>query len=89
MPWRSSCPDLTIIENLQIDLKGAVPAGRPRNPTELEDFCKEEQAKIPQTRTERIMATKKSIVILFKRVCCSVLTIQGAQMFACHCITHF
>lgn len=42
----SLSPDLNIIENLQTDLKRAESARRPRNPTELEDFRKEEQAKI-------------------------------------------
>lgn len=44
----SLSPDLNIIENLQTDLQTerAECARRPRNPTELEDFHKEEQAKI-------------------------------------------
>lgn len=32
---------------------------QPRNLKELEDFCKEEWAKIPQTRTERLLAGYK------------------------------
>ncbi len=59
LPWPSQSPDLNIIENLWIDLKRAVRARRPRNLTELEDCCKEEWAKIPQTRTERLLAGYK------------------------------
>lgn len=59
LPRRSLSPDLNIIENLRIDFKRVAPARRPRNLTELEDFHKEELAKIPQTRTERFMAAKK------------------------------
>lgn len=56
LPWPSQSPDLNIIENLWIDLKRAVHARRPKNLTELEAFCKEEWAKIPQTRIERLLA---------------------------------
>lgn len=56
---RSRSLDLIIVVNLQLDLKRVAPARRPRNPTELEDLSKEELAKIPQTRTERLKAAKK------------------------------
>lgn len=41
------------------DLKRAVRARLPRNLTELENFCKEEWVKIPQTRIERLLAAYK------------------------------
>lgn len=59
LPWPSQSPDLNIIENLWIDLKRAVRDRQPRNLKELEDFCKEEWAKIPQTRIERLLAGYK------------------------------
>ena len=70
--WRPQSPDLNITENLWIDLKRAVRARRPRNLTELEEFCKEEWVKIPQTRTERLLADYK------KRFCCGNLRHSGA-----------
>ncbi|XP_063793867.1 uncharacterized protein LOC134949303 isoform X1 [Pseudophryne corroboree] len=59
LPWPSQSPDLNIIENLWIDLKRAVRHRQPRNLKELEDFCKEVWAKIPQTRIERLLAGYK------------------------------
>lgn len=43
LPWPSQSPNLNVIENL----------GSP-GITELEDFCKEQWAKIPQTRARTL-----------------------------------
>lgn len=48
-PIPSQSPDLNVIKNPRIDLKRAVCDRQPRNLKELENFCKEELAKIPQT----------------------------------------
>lgn len=50
LEWPSQSPDLNPIEMLWIDLKRAVHMRRPRNMTELKQFCQEEWAKIPPER---------------------------------------
>lgn len=82
LPWPSQSPDLNIIENLWIDLKRAVRDRQPRNLKELEDFCKEQWAKIPQTRIERLLASYKKAFTscdTCQRGQYKVLTLQGAQ----------
>lgn len=56
MEWAPQSPDSNIIENLWGDLKHAVHARRPKNLSELEEFCKEEWEKIPKARIERLLA---------------------------------
>ena len=51
----SQIPDLNIIENLWVDLKRTVHARRLKNIAELKAFCGEEQEKIPNTTTERLL----------------------------------
>lgn len=57
LEWPSQSPDLNPIENLWMDLKRAVHRRSPRNLTELEQFCKEEWANIPQSRCAKLVET--------------------------------
>lgn len=50
LEWPSQSPDLNPIEMLWIDLKRAIHMRRPKNMTELKQFCQEEWAKIPLQR---------------------------------------
>ncbi|MGH0158770.1 UNVERIFIED_CONTAM: hypothetical protein FKN15_044380 [Acipenser sinensis] len=54
LEWPSQSLDLNPIEMLWQDLKQAVHARKPSNVTELKQFCKEDWAKIPQNRCERL-----------------------------------
>lgn len=56
LDWPSQSPDLNPIEMLWRDLKRAVHARRPSNLSQLTAFCKEEWAKIPQSRCERLIS---------------------------------
>ncbi|KAI3352017.1 hypothetical protein L3Q82_020838, partial [Scortum barcoo] len=55
LEWPSQSPDLNPIEMLWSDLKRAVHARRPSNMADLKRFCKEEWAKIPPQRCERLI----------------------------------
>ncbi len=55
--WPSQSPDLNPTENLWALLKSQVHASRPQNLTELEAYCKEEWAGIPQEVCEQYVAT--------------------------------
>ena len=55
LEWPSQSPDLNIIENLWNDLMTAVHARKPKNLTELEAFCKEEWARIPPQKVQRLL----------------------------------
>uniref|UniRef100_A0AAY4AL84 Tc1-like transposase DDE domain-containing protein n=1 Tax=Denticeps clupeoides TaxID=299321 RepID=A0AAY4AL84_9TELE len=55
--WPSQSPDLNPIEMLWHDLKKAVHARKPSNKAELQQFCKDEWAKIPPERCKRLVAS--------------------------------
>uniref|UniRef100_A0AAY5K1L3 Tc1-like transposase DDE domain-containing protein n=1 Tax=Esox lucius TaxID=8010 RepID=A0AAY5K1L3_ESOLU len=68
LEWPSQSRDLNPIEHLWVDLKRAVHRRCPRNPTDLEHFCKEEWANIATSRCailidsypKRLSAVRKS-----------------------------
>ena len=63
LEWPSQSPDLNPIEMLWQDLKQAVHARKPKNVTELKQFCMEEWAKIPPRCCERLINNyRKSLV---------------------------
>ncbi|KAK3552767.1 hypothetical protein QTP86_022344 [Hemibagrus guttatus] len=57
LEWPSQSPDLNPIEMLWHDLKKVVHAGKPSNVAELQQFCKDEWAKIPPQRCNRLIAS--------------------------------
>ncbi len=57
LEWPSQSPDLNLIEMLWHDLKQSFHARKPSNEAELKQFCKEEWAKIPPQRCERLIAS--------------------------------
>ncbi|XP_075444851.1 uncharacterized protein LOC142488342 isoform X3 [Ascaphus truei] len=63
LEWPSQSPDLNPIEMLWQDLKRAVHARKPSNVTELKQFCKEEWAKIPQDRCERLTSSYRKRLV--------------------------
>ncbi|KAK3528808.1 hypothetical protein QTP70_011595 [Hemibagrus guttatus] len=56
LEWPSQSPDLNPIEMLWHDLKKVVHAQKPSNVAELQQFCKDEWAKIPPQRCNRLIA---------------------------------
>ncbi|KAI4901647.1 hypothetical protein NFI96_012823 [Prochilodus magdalenae] len=66
LEWPSQSHDLNYIEMLWHDLKLAVHARKPANITELQQFCKDEWAKIPPQHRERLIASyrKHSIAVV-------------------------
>ena len=52
LEWPSQSPDLKPVEMLWIDLKRAIHMRRPKNMTELKQFCQEEWAKIHSYRSD-------------------------------------
>ncbi|KAK3570216.1 hypothetical protein QTP86_016527, partial [Hemibagrus guttatus] len=54
LEWPSQSPDLNPIEMLWHDLKKVVHAPKPSNVSELQQFCKDEWAKIPPQRCNRL-----------------------------------
>jgi hypothetical protein len=60
LEWPSQSPDLNPIENLWWDLKRAVRARKPTNLNDLERFCVEEWARIPQERCEKLVSSYKN-----------------------------
>ncbi len=56
LEWPNQSPDLNPIEMLWHDLKTVHSCSKPSNVTELKQFCKEEWAKIPPQRCERLIA---------------------------------
>ncbi|KAK3530781.1 hypothetical protein QTP70_001580 [Hemibagrus guttatus] len=57
LEWPSQSPDLNPIEILRHDLKKVVHARKPSNVAELQQFCKDEWAKIPPQRCNRLIAS--------------------------------
>ncbi|KAK3570405.1 hypothetical protein QTP86_019286 [Hemibagrus guttatus] len=57
LEWPSQSPDLNPIEMLWHDLKKVVHAQKPSNVAELQQFCKDEWAKIPPQRCNRLSAS--------------------------------
>uniref|UniRef100_A0A8C6KDX3 Transposase Tc1-like domain-containing protein n=1 Tax=Nothobranchius furzeri TaxID=105023 RepID=A0A8C6KDX3_NOTFU len=66
LEWPSQSPDLNPIEMLWHDLKKAVHARKPSNKAELQQFCKDEWAKIPPERCKRLVASyhKRLIAVI-------------------------
>ncbi len=62
----SQSPDLNPIEMLWHVLKQSFHARKPSNVAELKQFCKEEWAKIPPQRCERLIASfhKRLIAVI-------------------------
>ncbi|KAK3554272.1 hypothetical protein QTP70_020132, partial [Hemibagrus guttatus] len=56
LEWPSQSPDLNRIEMLWHDLKKVVHARKPSNVAELQQFCKDEWAKIPPQHCNRLIA---------------------------------
>ncbi len=77
LEWPSQSPDLNLIEMQWDDLKQFIHAWKPSNVAELNQFCKEELAKIPPQRCERLLAS------YCKRCCCKVwlLDLGGNYFF--------
>uniref|UniRef100_A0A8C4XFK0 Tc1-like transposase DDE domain-containing protein n=1 Tax=Erpetoichthys calabaricus TaxID=27687 RepID=A0A8C4XFK0_ERPCA len=63
LEWPSQSPDLNPIEMLWHDLKKAVHARKPSNKAELQQFCKDEWAKIPPERCKRLIASYRKRLI--------------------------
>ncbi len=63
LEWPSQSLDLNLIEMLWRDLKQSIHARNPFNVTELKQFCKEEWAKIPPRRCERLIASYRKRLI--------------------------
>ncbi|KAK3506739.1 hypothetical protein QTP70_021775 [Hemibagrus guttatus] len=59
----SQSPDLNLIEMLWHDLKKVVHARKPSNVAELQQFCKDEWAKIPPQRCNRLIARYRKRLI--------------------------
>ncbi|KAK3508771.1 hypothetical protein QTP70_006025 [Hemibagrus guttatus] len=57
LEWPSQSPDLNPIEMLWHDLKKVVHARKPSNVAALQQFCKDEWAKIPPQRCNRLSAS--------------------------------
>ncbi|KAK3573598.1 hypothetical protein QTP86_030017 [Hemibagrus guttatus] len=57
LEWPSQSPDLSLIEMLWHDLKKVVHARKPSNVAELQQFCKDEWAKIPPQCCNRLIAS--------------------------------
>ncbi|KAK3561767.1 hypothetical protein QTP86_013416 [Hemibagrus guttatus] len=57
LEWPSQSPDLNPIEMLWHDLKKVVHARKPSNVAELQQFCKNEWAKIPPQRCNKLIAS--------------------------------
>ncbi len=70
LEWPSQRLDFNLIEMLWHDLKQSIYAQNPSNVTELKQFCKEEWAKIPPRRCERLIASyRKRLIAVIAAKC--------------------
>ncbi len=79
--WPSQSPDLNPIEMWWHDLKQSFHAWKPSNVAELKQFCKEEWAKIPPQRCERLIASYRKLQLLLQRVAQPVIRFRGQFVF--------
>ncbi|KAK3556190.1 hypothetical protein QTP70_005587 [Hemibagrus guttatus] len=63
LEWPSQSPDLNPIEMLWHDLKKVVHARKPSNVAKLQQFCKDEWAKIPPQRCNRLITSYRKRLI--------------------------
>ncbi len=63
LEWPSQSPDLNTIEMLWHDLKQSIHDRKPSSVAELKQLCKEEWAKIPPQRCERLIASYRKHLI--------------------------
>ncbi|KAK3515159.1 hypothetical protein QTP70_008187 [Hemibagrus guttatus] len=63
LEWPNQSLDLNPIEMLWHDLKKVVHAQKPSNVAELQQFCKDEWAKIPPQRCNRLIASYRKHLI--------------------------
>ncbi len=63
LEWPSQSPDLNPNKMLWHDLKQSIHDWKPSNVAELKQFCKEEWAKIPPHRCERLIASYRKRLI--------------------------
>ncbi len=79
----SQSPNLNPIEMLWHDLKQSIHAWKPSNVAELKQFCKEEWAKIPPQRCERLIASWVNawLQLLLQRVAQPVIRFRGQLLF--------
>ncbi len=71
LEWPNQSPDLNPIEMLWHDLKQSFYAWKPSNVAKLKQFCKEEWAKIPPQRCERLIDSyhKRLIAVVAAKGC--------------------
>ncbi len=83
LEWPSQSPDLNPIEMLWHDLKQSIHARKPSNVAELKQFCKEEWAKIPPQRCERLIASyhKRLIAVVAAKSDTTLLDLGGNYFF--------
>ncbi|KAK3551411.1 hypothetical protein QTP70_017294, partial [Hemibagrus guttatus] len=74
LEWPSQSPDLNPIEMLWHDLKKVVHARKPSNVAELQQFCKDEWAKIPPQCCNRLIATMARAEEIDKESCYRIAT---------------
>ncbi|KAK3511348.1 hypothetical protein QTP70_004529 [Hemibagrus guttatus] len=86
LEWPSQSPDLNPNEMLWHDLKKVVHARKPSNVAELQQFCKDEWAKIPPQRCNRLIASyqKRLIaVVAAKDAAIQLILVYGFRINSC------
>ncbi|KAK3555338.1 hypothetical protein QTP86_014930 [Hemibagrus guttatus] len=81
--WPSQSPDLNPIEMLWHDLKKVVHARKPSNVAELQQFCKDEWAKIPPQRCNRLILNSGQLAQLMVNVSSTVDDSESKQLPDC------